>query len=54
MSAPAPWIPRSPDVLLDTAAQLDRFWADAERLGYAKPSLADELAFLEQYHGVAE
>ena len=27
---------------------------DAERRGYAKPSLADELTFLEQYYGAVE
>jgi hypothetical protein len=50
----ASWIPSSPDELLDAATQLERFWADAERRGYAKPSLADELAVLEQHYGAVE
>ena len=54
MSAPAPWIPNSPSELVAVAAQLDQFWKDAERRGYAKPSLADELTFLEQYYGAVE
>jgi hypothetical protein len=35
----APWIPHSPDELLRVAAQLERFWTEAERRGYAKPPL---------------
>ena len=50
----ASWIPSSPDELLNAATQLDRFWADAERRGYAKPSLADELTALEQHYGAVE
>ena len=51
MNAPAPWIPASPDELLDTAGRLDRFWAEAEAKGYAKPTLDEELKGIERYYG---
>lgn len=50
----APWIPSSPDELLSIARQLERFWIDLERRGYAKPSLAEELALLERHYGAVE
>jgi hypothetical protein len=50
----APWIPRSPDALLSIASRLERYWEELERRGYAKPSLAEELALLERHYGVVE
>lgn len=48
------WVPSSPDELIRTAAELDRFWADAESRGYSKPTLAEELEFIEDYYSEPE
>jgi hypothetical protein len=50
----APWIPGSPEALLNLASRLEHYWEELERRGYAKPSLAEELALLERHYGAVE